>query len=495
MLNINKIEAKSCGVVKMSGTKAMKMNILDEFEIKGFWKLPESKEEVSGILFYSKDKITLELLGSLGDEYDIPNKLNRYDIIHGFSDKGEEFTLFDVYMSTFSFNAPGILTESYFVNEFIVGGNFKNKEEIELHSMSIYPTYLTEWLDRRNFIRKYDENRNLKTIEWIDSVAFEYIIEVLDININEINYIGESINNQHNFNWTTQAGLQIIPKEMKNLEWFLDISHSLKNLLTLIINQPIYIIRYNFYGDIDTTIEGNEKYRKKYCYFRTVKNLAIKSKFDESNAFVKFRDIEESFELIINNWFKVQTEYETIFDLYTSEFYKTKYINSSFLSAVQSLETYHRKKFNTKLFDEEVYKGFASKIIEYAKKDTPEIAAKIEGMLGYGNEVSLSRRIKEILGSMGEDVTEYIIGEKPKQKKFTQQLVDTRNYLTHFDKRKKANLLESFDELFYATQRLKAIQTVILYRELGIEESWVFDKIKHTNQFSWHLPKAKKILN
>lgn len=479
----------------MSGTKAMKMNILDEFEIKGFWKLPESEEEVSGILFYSKDKITLELLGSFGDEYDIPNKLNRYDIVHGFSDKGEEFTLFDVYMSTFSFNAPGILTESYLVSEFIVGANFKSKEEIEFYSMSIYPTYLAEWLDRRNFIGKYDENRNLKSIEWLDSVAFEYRVEELNVNIKEIQYINESANTQHKFNWTTQTGLQITPNKTKNLEWFLDVSHSLKNLLTLIINQPIHIIRYNFYGDIDTTIGGNEKYRKKYCYFRTVRNLTIKPKFEESSAFVKFRDIEDSFEFIINNWFKVQAEYETIFDLYTSEFYKTRYINSSFLSAIQSLETYHRKKFNTKLFNEETYSSFAEKIIEYAKKETPEFASKIEGMLGYGNEVSLSKRIKELLGNMGEDIKEYIIGEKPKQKKFIQQLVDTRNYLTHFDKGKKANLLESFDELFYATQRLKALQIVIMYKELGIEENFVFDKIKNTNQFSWHLPKAKKVLN
>lgn len=479
----------------MSGVKAMKMNLLDEFEVKGYWRLPDSEEEVSGILFFKTDKIMLELLGGFEDENDLPDKLKRYDIVLGFSDKGEEFTLFDVYMKTFSFNAPGIYTESYLVSEFIVGGSFRSKEDILCYSMSIYPTYLTEWLDRGNYNVMYDKNRYLKSIEWVGSESFEHYIPILDAVVKEVSYIEESANSQYNFKWSTQSGISVIPTDMQKLEWFFDVSHSMKNLLTLIINQPIYITRYFLYGEIDNSIEGNEKYRKKYSYFRTMKNITIKEKFNETNTFIMYRDIEHLFSTIINNWFQLKDEYETIFDLYTSEFYKTRYLNSSFLSAVQSLEIYHRKKYNTKIFDEDAYLEYASKLIGFAKAEIPEFASKIEGMMQYGNEVSLNKRIKELLGTVGEDIKEYIIGGKRSQKKFLQQLVDTRNYLTHFDKGEKRNLLESFDEFFYAIQRLKAIQIVLLYKELGIGEDFVFKKIKSTSQFSWHLPKAKKVLN
>ena len=126
----------------MSGDKAMKKSLVDEFQIKGYWKIPNSDEEVAGILFYKQDEIILELLGSFGDDLIFDFSLSRYDVLFGFSDKGEQFSLYDVQLTKSPSHFPGFMTQTFIVREFLVGGHFEDKHEIKFQSMIVYPTYL-----------------------------------------------------------------------------------------------------------------------------------------------------------------------------------------------------------------------------------------------------------------------------------------------------------------------------------------------------------------
>ena len=49
----------------MANSKAMGKTMFEDFQVKGFWWLPEKEEHVPGILFYKQDKIELELMGTL----------------------------------------------------------------------------------------------------------------------------------------------------------------------------------------------------------------------------------------------------------------------------------------------------------------------------------------------------------------------------------------------------------------------------------------------
>lgn len=115
--------------------------------------------------------------------------------------------------------------------------------------------------------------------------------------------------------------------------------------------------------------------------------------------------------------------------------------------------------------------------------------------IAHANNYSLRDRFLELIDNFSDDTKLALIGDSEGIKNFVKQLVDTRNYLAHYDSEGKSHLLTSIDEKFYGIQRLKAIVTMILFIELDMEEDFVLSKIKDSQKFSYSLFKAKKILN
>ncbi|MGE7691419.1 HEPN domain-containing protein [Lysinibacillus sp. NPDC097214] len=158
------------------------------------------------------------------------------------------------------------------------------------------------------------------------------------------------------------------------------------------------------------------------------------------------------------------------------------YINSSFLSYIQSLEIYHRRKFDSKLFLESDYNTYMEKLKVFVEKEIPEFTAKIDSMKQHGNEVNLGKRLKEIISSLSGDSKSYLFGNSKKRDKFIMQLVETRNYLTHFDKTRKKNILEDTNSLLNAVMRMQALITLTILIDLGIDEEIALNRIKESNK-------------
>lgn len=473
----------------MSSAKAMKQLLTDEFEIKGNWWIPNTDKEVAGILFYKHDKITLELIGNINED-EMFDEANRYSTLYGFSDKGEKFSLYNLVLSSSTFSVPGFSTQSFIVNEFIVGGHFENKDDINVHSMIVFPTYLAEWLQRQHYSKEYKTEGDrifLNSIEWNDVENFKVLIEEPNFLIEEVNIVEGKTDTQY-FNWTNKTGLKITPNDTKNIGWYMQTISAIRSFLTTLVNQPIYETCVIYLGDFNTTWDEEEnKIRHRYMHFRTVRKMKLKEKFNSRSALIKFADIEENINFILNNWFKFHNDYKTVLELYSDEFYKPMYINSSFLSYVQSLEIYHRRKFDSKLFLESDYNTYMEKLKEFVEKEIPEFTTKIASMKQHGNEVNLGKRLKEIINSLSSDTKLYLFGNSKKRDKFIMQLVETRNYLTHFDKTGKNNILEDTDSLLNAVMRMQALITLIILIDLGIDEEVVLNRIKESNKLSRYI--------
>ncbi|PFN04997.1 HEPN domain-containing protein [Bacillus cereus] len=485
----------------MAGTKAMKQTMFDEFEIKGYWWIPGNREnEVAGILFFSEDKIHLELIGSLsadlfamGDE--------KYDVIHGFSDKGEEFTLLNVNVKNTQTNSPGFQTQTYSIHSFIVGGYFNNHEEICFHSLSFYPTYLTEWFSRPMFedTTTFEKDRSSiigKQVKYNKVDTFNHYVDVLGATIEETYTSNFKADLSEEILWTNKSGIKITPNENKDLSWFRTNMYLLKDLLHLFVGHATYFESIIFNGE-EVKLEHTEKViRKKYKYFFKQNKSKLKQKFHWSDVIVNFKDIEEGLNKILNFWFEKHNALEVVYNLHFDEFYKDMYINTTFLNTVQILEIYHRKIYEGKVYEKKEYRVLAKELKQILDGKFPEAFAKIIGnKVDYGNEYSLSMRIEEILNGFHETTRNLLVGTEEDIKKFIRQLVETRNYLTHYDSDKKKHILmEPFDK-YYAIQRLRAIATLILFKEVGLDETVMIDKICNSKQYSYGLREAKKVLN
>lgn len=485
----------------MAKGKAMNQSMLDEFEIKGFWWLPNSEKEVAGTLIYSSEKIELDLLGNLKEDTFLQDKEIRLDIILGFSDKGEEFTLIDCLNINSTGNFPGIATEQYSVNSFFVGGHFLTKEDIKFNSATFNFTHFTKWLNTSAFeeiTRHNTDDYSFKQKELIFKEQDTFNIYIPSIN----SYVEETYvaNFNKDFNekvsWTYKSGLTITPDEFKEFKWFRNNINTIKNLVMLFVGNVLHFEKIAFTGEMIYDDFGERE--KKYLYFYRQNMNKFKEEFSMRDIMITYNDIKDYFEQIINRWIQKQEQLQTVTNLYFSDFYMDGYLDTAFLNAVQTLEIYHRHSFNGNgvYFPQEQYEIFSNKVKEFlGDNDFPEeFSQKLKGSLEHGNEYNLQKRLKLIIQSLEEDTRAYIIGNNRDKKRFIQQLVDTRNYLTHYDKGDKQNILKNSEKKFYALQRLKALTTIILLKEIGVEERTIIQKIKESKKFSYTISKAHSIL-
>jgi ApeA N-terminal domain 1 len=141
----------------------------------------------------------------------------------------------------------------------------------------------------------------------------------------------------------------------------------------------------------------------------------------------EYAEIQSSLERFINNWLKAYSEINATINLYFST--KTganSYFDSRFLALVQALETYHRRTTNETLMPKSVFDKLVDLIISNCPDDNREW---LEGRLRHGNEVSLRKRITKIIEPFKK-----ALGNTKERSKIISSIVDTRNYLTHYDK-------------------------------------------------------------
>lgn len=479
--------------------KAMKQSLFDEFQIKGYWWLPESDEEVPGILFYSQENMYLELLGAL-ESKDLFLENSTREIILGRSDKGEEFTLLNARTKNATANYPGYPTESYHIGSFLVGGIFDSKKEINFDSAIFTLTYLTKWLNRPIFIdeTRYDKDTNdiiEKQVRYNETPLFKHYVSSLKSTIEEsflFNFGGDL---SESVSWKHIRRVKITPDAGQGFDWFYENMFLLKDLFSLFIGHGLYFQDIKFFGE-EIMLDSSKTFRKPYKYFFRQNKIKVKSKFDWSDIMVEFSEVEDDFSNVINMWFEKHQVLQTVYEFYFSNFYKEIYLDTTFLNTVQTLEIYHRKNFEGKIFDKDVFRDLSTQLKEYTNDHFPDdFSKKIRDMLAFGNEYSLAMRLQELINNFEAETKERLIGDSDAVKKFVRQIVDTRNYLTHFDKNKKKNVLEETDEKFLAIKRLIAITTVILFKEIGINESLIVNKVCDSKQYSFVLSKAMKVLN
>ena len=141
----------------------------------------------------------------------------------------------------------------------------------------------------------------------------------------------------------------------------------------------------------------------------------------------EFGQIQNDAGKLICNWINAHEEITPAFNLYflatmgTQPSFETK-----FLTLVTGLEVYHRRasdEDDKMEMDEAEFDELGKNLIEQCPEKRQEwLRSKLR------NEVSLRRRIKKLIEPFKNH-----FGNKKKRKKFINRIVDTRNYLTHYD--------------------------------------------------------------
>ena len=139
-----------------------------------------------------------------------------------------------------------------------------------------------------------------------------------------------------------------------------------------------------------------------------------------------------------------------------------RYLDAKVLALAHGLESYHRKTSDETRMDKSNFESLG----ETLKAQCPEKYQEwLYEKLEYGNELNLRQRIKRIIEPFKE-----FIGNADQRDKLIGSIVNTRNYLTHYDESKKS-IAASGDKLIHLYLKMEAIFQLCILQELGFTQT------------------------
>jgi hypothetical protein len=246
----------------------------------------------------------------------------------------------------------------------------------------------------------------------------------------------------------------------------------LKSFITLASNKPNYITSLFFDLQIDGEIKRIEAIFQESIFMNTTDT------FNKKDVLFELSDIKQDLSLILQLWFNFYEGAEDIMNLYFSSIYNTKlYIENTFLSRVQALESYHRRIIDKKNSYTEEHQERLESILE---KTPPEYKDWLRGQLNFSHEPSLEQRLKELFQLTNKTVSPLVSNSD----RFIRKVKKIRNYLTHYNNPDDSELLEG-EKLFRINQILGFMMQSCLLQELGCSDERCEELIGRIQEYQY----------
>ena len=435
---------------------------MEKFEFKGVWWLPgdEAKRVVGILKFNPEDGADLELMGALSNHSELDS-----DIVLGKTSDGKDITLYGCFQTKFTFNSSGIPTTVIFANIVFEGAHFNTEEEIEFQELSCRYTHLDEWAwmkgihitppTESKLEIKYECPASVKT-----NISDDYSIEVYPITQTPTYSIV-----QKEVNITQRIYIKLISNKPSSFGQQQDKLYHIQNFLSLGVGKPVEII--DFMGRTEVNKEDYDGFilhPNVRIYFCTKEASDQYTPLVPQKMLFSLRDIQDDFDMIMRKWFDKEKTLKPVFNLYFGTLYnKDMYLEQRFLSLVQAVESYHRRTRINNEIDPEDHKKRVNAVMESVDD---QYKKWIGGRLGYSNEPTLRKRLRELIDECGALIK---LSSSSQKKSFINKVCDTRNYLTHYD-------VSLFDraakesELFKICYMLGVIIEFNLLLEIGFEQ-------------------------
>lgn len=188
------------------------------------------------------------------------------------------------------------------------------------------------------------------------------------------------------------------------------------------------------------------------------------------NMLFRFSDVRDRMQQLITDWHGTYDNAEPAIDLYfASKYGGYRYLEGKFLSLAQGVESLHRRLMSTTQMSEAEFQDIKTMLLEIC----PDLKKEwLKARLEYANEVPLRKRIKDMVGPFKD-----FFGDKKQRKSFVHLVVDTRNYLTHFDER-LANKTARGERLSQLCMKLEALFQLFLLRQIGLDDECISQIIR-----------------
>lgn len=419
----------------------------DKIEYKGYWWLPSNPDEtVAGILSYTpNDKITLELIGAFDSKKaSIVAFLNKKpeSIIHGFASDSKEITLYNCHASgSVNLSCPFPIIK-YSCQFIIIGKHLEDFKQESFYKAYVTISELTHWCSPSALetVMQFNEEDRIETTT-ISFRAESKSINKTQINSNTQLIINDAVSYQGDLyspKIEQYIYLEILKQNNAPIEDFYSNIYMFEQFLSLATLQTVKCSKVLLFDkSVFQELKNGER------FYHPIQLIYVQREINESTNPKRFdflfdyESIAGQYSQIIYKWFTEKENIAPIRD-HLVESIKDKGVFSSvdFLIIIQALE------------------GFCTR---------------------FRKESNLSKMLEDIISEFSG------IDKLKNDNIIIKQVVDSRNYYSHFmNKSKKPNTLDGW-ELFELMAKLRKLLICCLLNFIGFDYSQINQILNHTN--------------
>ena len=452
------------------------MRIENEYIKTGYFWLPSNPEnKIPGVLTIKNGgDIELEIIGLFRDDIDSLNRDDDLSRIIGHIEDDGLVTLDDCFYTTKNISFGGISKSKVCANKVFSGVAYDEKEEITFNSLSFSVDCFDDWVRISGIIVDNDWDNRTASISYSPPENIQIPLNngmVLEICFS---YTLPGFPNITEAKITQRAYLKIKSPSLIPLNKFIEVVYKLVNLMCFAIDDIVTLKNV-----VASSSEIQREYSNGTKHLVPIKIYYPSLPFSKKIAkktwhqmLFNFHTIKTNIQDVINNWLDAYEVIDPALNLYFSV--KTgaqKYVDGKFLALAQGLETYHRRTSNDTIMPPSQFDDLVSTLVDGCPKNHIDW---LQGRLRHGNEINLGQRIKKTIEPFKD-----FLGNSNERRKLIRQIVDTRNYLTHYSEDLKDSALTG-SELWILCQKMEVIFQLHFLRVIGFNANEIKDVIENS---------------
>lgn len=398
-----------------------------------FWRPDKESYKAPGTLTIdAAGKVRLEILGSFsgptGSFEEIQDDTMIIGRVVGQIEKEGLLTLEHCFYRKRPYGFGSVVKSEIEASWAILGVAFEQDEDIRFDEQCVLIEGFQEWLRVSGLSLSISDRPLIYSIEYrrpdvitlydgddfMLSVGFGHTMpSMTDVKHAEIN---------------SSAYLKISAREAQKPSFFFSIITRLREFTSFAIDDTVSISKvWAVNNAIKVSIVDDEtKPAKMDLYFRSKNHIDDAPKISRSKMLFRYSEIKDDSHRIFSRWFEMYDVLLPVLHLYFSTRAGShKYLEGRFLSLAQAVETLHRRTTDETAMEASEFAKLKDLLINAAPEAQKEW---VEQKLRFANEISLSRRLKSIIKPFKSQ-----FGSSYERKQLVLWIVDTRNYLTHYD--------------------------------------------------------------
>lgn len=447
-----------------------------------FWLPSSPKKKLGGALSISDGgNVQIEVVGNFDQSLeDLPN-FEGIQRILGVVESLGCVTLDHCLYTTKSMSLGSVGKSTLYCHRAFLGIHFEQDEPTEFDSVCFSVEGLDEWLG----VTGIKVNRN--------GTGSGFSLTYERPSLPEID-LGGGFTLSFRFSYSlpgfpilTDAAIRqkaaiIINSNVKRpLDDFIDLIHKITNFLGFGVDQVVSVV------DLRASIaipgkdpqENHPSSLEAEVIYQSLPFSQTRPNISRYNLLFGYKDIQADPSAAILAWLDAYNTIGPPLDLFFAAITNpAQYLDSKFLFFAIALETWHRRESDSLAMEPAEFEGIVKKLLDACPEARKEW---LEGRLAFANEVSLAKRLKELLEPFEE-----FLPEGATLKRLIRQIVDTRNYLMHYNPSLEGRAAQG-RELCILVNRMEAFLKLLLLHRIGFDYDQVKAITKDNRDFQYKI--------